>query len=112
MSGASKNFEVLFQEIKIGNHTAVLSLSSSSNYYLALAESPDDVELNKIRIVALINLGKHSEALQVTPSSSLFDFERAYILYKLSQYQESLEITSKRSEKNFRLLRAQTVRYK
>lgn len=73
------------------------------------AALPDDLELKKTRIVALINLEKYEEALNSMQGFSGFDFEKSYVLYKLQQFNDSLEISRSRNEKPFRLLRAQTV---
>lgn len=73
---------------------------------------PDDVDLKKTQVVALINLSRYVEALGEIPSSSAFDFERAYLQYKLGQFHETLQLSASRNEKPFRLLRAQSVRKK
>lgn len=70
---------------------------------------PDDIELKKTRIIALINLEKYEEVLNLMQGHSGFDFEKSYVLYKLQQFNDSLEISRSRNEKPFRLLRAQTV---
>jgi hypothetical protein len=105
---AKKNFELLWQEVKTGRHAAALDLATSSTFYLVSSVLPDDAELKKTRVVSLINLSRFAEALDLCSSSGL-EFERAYALYKLQQFAESLQLSSSRSEKAFRLLRAQTV---
>jgi signal recognition particle subunit SRP72 len=69
----------------------------------------DDLDLKKVLTVSLINLGKFDEAYSSSQNLSGLEFERAYSLYKLSQFDQCLRETQSKPEKNFRLLRAQTV---
>ena len=75
-----------------------------------MAALPEDLEIRKTHVVALIHLGRYEEALAAVPSGGL-DFEKAYLLYKLGMYQEALKLSVSRSEKPFRLLKAQSVSF-
>lgn len=74
-----------------------------------MGTNSDDLDLIRTRVTALINLGKFEEALENTLKKPGFEFEKAYVLYKLGQFQESLAISTQRPEKSFKVLRAQTV---
>lgn len=106
-----KNFELLWQEVQNGRHSAVLQLSSTSINHLVTALMPEDPDLKKTLAVSLINLGKYEEVLSLTRSSAGLEYELAYSLYKLSQFPESLAITQSRPEKHFKVLKAQTVNF-
>ena len=105
-----KNFELLWQEVQNGRHSAVQQLSSTSIEHLVISLMPEDLDLKKTLAVSLINLGKYDEVLTLVSNVPGLEYELAYSLYKLSQFPGSLALTQTRPEKHFRILKAQTVK--
>mmetsp|Transcript_32709 Transcript_32709/g.56923 ORF Transcript_32709/g.56923 Transcript_32709/m.56923 type:complete len:590 (-) Transcript_32709:4489-6258(-) len=70
---------------------------------------PDDPDLKKIEVIALINSGQNSAALTTAGSDAALLYERAYAHYKSGQFQEALQLCAQKNEPNFIHLRAQSL---
>ena len=99
MSEEDKAFEVLWQEIKLNNHSNVLSLASK-------LPSSDQAVL-KTQVIAHINLSNYSQALSLSQSSEDLLFETAYCHYKLGDYNSCLSICQNQKSQKFKQLKAQ-----
>ncbi|CAG9322281.1 SRP72 [Blepharisma stoltei] len=97
-----KAYELLWQEIKGGNHSSILAICSNLQGVL-----PNDLDLLKTKIVALIQTSKFQEAFELIQTVQGLDFERAYISYKLGNFEDCLRVCEGKSDKAFRQLRAQ-----
>lgn len=102
-------YEMLWQEIQGGNHSTILAICSNSNYNLVQSPLTNDPDVIKTKLIALVQLSRFQEALDLVQTLQGLDFERAYIFYKLGNFEECLRICEGKSDKSFRQLKAQAV---
>jgi len=92
--------ETLFKDlddfIQKGGENALQSAINTCDKILKIA--PEDGDAITCKVVALLQLSKYEEALKyinTLKGSSNFDLERAYCLYRLRDFQKSLDILKK-----------------
>ena len=107
MVDVQKAFEALQQDINLRYHDKVLTRCRDCNLHLVRKSLPEDMDLIRTELTALIGLDKYEEAMEVIPSAPGFDFERGYLLYKLGKFRDVAALCEGRSDPKFQHLCAQ-----
>lgn len=103
MSATPESLEALLRSLSIADdepdHSEILKHANH-----VLKSNKNNAKAIHTRVVALLNLDRHQDALNVfdTPAGKLIEedaiFEKAYALYKLGRLEEALETTKKGEE--------------
>ena len=112
MATSSKTLSALLQRTSIDDHEEVLKACTTS-----LKQSKGDLELQHIKLVALLKLDRYDDALRVLEEGGerlkqRAPVERAYALYKVGDYEEAKSVAKRVSEERVaRHIEAQAVRF-
>ena len=107
MVDVQKAFEALQQDINLRYHDKVLLRCRDSTLHTVRKSLPEDPDLIKTELTALIGLDRHEEAMQVIPPTPAFDYERGYLLYKLGKFRDVAALCEGRPDPKFQHLCAQ-----
>ena len=89
MAAPAKTLSALLQRSTIDDHGEILEICNAS-----LKRSKSDLELQHIKVVALLQLDRYADALQVFEANgdalkNRASVERAYALYKIGNLSEA-----------------------
>ena len=110
MASPAKTLSALLQRTSIDDHEEVLKACNSS-----LKQSKGDLELQHIKLVALLKLDRYDDALRVLEEGGdrlkqRVPTERAYALYKVGDFEEAKKIAKHVAEgRGARHVEAQAV---
>lgn len=98
MAAPAKTLSALLQRTSIEDHEEVLKACNAS-----LKQSKGDLELQHIKLVALLKLDRYDDALRVLEEGGdrlkqKAPTERAYALYKVGDYEEAKNVANRISE--------------
>lgn len=98
MATPAKTLSALLQRTSIEDHEEVLKACNAS-----LKQSKGDLELQHIKLVALLKLDRYDDALRVLEEGGdrlkqKAPTERAYALYKVGDYEEATNVANRISE--------------
>lgn len=111
MAAPAKTLSTLLQRSTIEDHEEVLRTCNAS-----LKQSKGDVELQHIKVIALLKLDRYEDALGVLEEGGVklkrsAAIERAYALYKIGELSEAKTIAKSIAEdRGARHVEAQAVR--
>ena len=109
MVDVQKGFESLQQDITLRYHDKVLVQVRERTSPSVRKSLPDDLDLLRTEVTALIHLEKYVEALEALPGNPAFDFERGYLMYKLGRFEQTAGVCEGKQEVKFQHLGAQAV---
>lgn len=110
MATRAKTLSALLQRTSIDDHEEVLKACNAS-----LKHSKSDLELQHIKLVALLKLDRYDDALRVLEEGGdrlkqRVTIERAYALYKVGEFEEAKNVAKRLPEqRGARHVEAQAV---
>ena len=110
MATPAKSLSALLQRTSIKDHEEILKACNAS-----LKQSKGDLELQHIKLVALLKLDRYDDALRVLEEGGDLlkqkaPTERAYALYKIGEFEEAKNVAKRISEeRGARHVEAQAV---
>lgn len=112
MATPAKTLSALLQRTSIDDHEEILKACNAS-----LKHSKGDLELQHIKLVALLKLDRYDDALRVLEEGGdrlkqRVPTERAYALYKIGDFEEAKSVAKRVSEqRGARHVEAQAVSF-
>lgn len=110
MASSAKTLSALLQRTSIDDHEEILKACNSS-----LKHSKADLELQHVKLVALLKLDRYDDALRVLEEGGdrlkqRAPTERAYALYKVGDFEQAKDVAKRVSEeRGARHVEAQAV---